>query len=67
MLITKWQGLKFEVVPSTFEEDLDKSSFSHPCDYVKETAKRKTLEVAERLSSQQVSNLWQKKLCYLCT
>ncbi|KAI0217810.1 putative bifunctional dTTP/UTP pyrophosphatase/methyltransferase protein [Lamellibrachia satsuma] len=46
-------GLKFEVVPSTFEEDLDKGSFSHPYDYVKETAKQKALEVAKRLSSEQ--------------
>lgn len=48
------QGLKFEVVPSTFEEDLDKSSFSHPYDYAMETAKQKTLEVAMRLLSEQV-------------
>ncbi|KAK2184778.1 hypothetical protein NP493_253g03070 [Ridgeia piscesae] len=46
-------GLKFEVVPSTFEEDLDKSSFSHPYEYVMENAKQKTLEVAKRLSSDQ--------------
>ena len=42
------------MVPSTFEEDLDKSSFSHPYEYVMENAKQKTLEVAKRLSSDQV-------------
>ena len=42
------QGLHFEVIPSTFEENLDKSTFT-PEDYVKETARRKTLEVAARL------------------
>ena len=44
------QGLKFEVVPSSFEENLDKSTFKHPYDYVKETAKQKTLEVARNLA-----------------
>ncbi|XP_013081981.2 probable bifunctional dTTP/UTP pyrophosphatase/methyltransferase protein isoform X2 [Biomphalaria glabrata] len=42
-------GLKFEVIPSTFEENLDKSQFT-PQEYVVETAKLKTSEVAERLS-----------------
>ncbi|KAK6172583.1 hypothetical protein SNE40_016210 [Patella caerulea] len=44
-------GLKFEVIPSTFEENLDKSQFSHPSEYVKETARLKTLEVAKRLKN----------------
>lgn len=44
------QGLKFEVVPSSFEENLDKSSFKHVYDYVKETARGKALEVANRLA-----------------
>ena len=43
-------GLKIEVIPSTFEENLDKAEFS-PQDYVLQTAKMKTLEVAERLSA----------------
>lgn len=43
-------GLKFEVQTSTFEENLDKSSFSHPCEYVKENAKQKAIEVWNRLS-----------------
>lgn len=36
-------GLKFEVIPSSFEENLDKSSFNHPSSYVKENAKQKCL------------------------
>ncbi|ORX98656.1 N-acetylserotonin O-methyltransferase-like protein-like protein [Basidiobolus meristosporus CBS 931.73] len=46
-------GLEFQVVPSTFPETLDKSTFSHAKDYVTETAKQKTLEVFERLQSSQ--------------
>eukprot|EP01084_Bolivina_argentea_P092220 165937_1 len=38
--------LKFEVIPSTFPENLDKSKFS-PSDYVKENAKLKALQVYE--------------------
>lgn len=48
--ILKMIGLKFEVQTSTFEENLDKSSFSHPCEYVKENAKQKAIEVWNRLS-----------------
>lgn len=48
--LLKTIGLKFEVVTSTFEENLDKSSFSHPCEYVKENAKQKAIEVWKRLS-----------------
>jgi septum formation protein len=44
--------LKFDVVPSTFSEDLDKSTFSHPSEYVNETAYRKALEVADKVRSQ---------------
>lgn len=44
-----FQGLKFTVVPSTFEENLDKSQFNHPKDYVLENAKQKALEVTRRL------------------
>lgn len=44
-------GLKFEVIPSGYEENLDKSLFKHPHEYVLETAKHKTLEVAERLKN----------------
>ena len=43
------QGLKFEVIPSTFEETLDKSAFKHPFDYVLENSKQKALEVAGRI------------------
>lgn len=46
-------GLVFEVIPSTFAEDLDKDSFSHPCEYVKENAKQKAMEVWKRLFQNQ--------------
>lgn len=42
-------GLPHEVLPSNFIEDLDASSFSHPCEYVKENAKQKAMEVWKRL------------------
>ncbi|XP_072118777.1 probable bifunctional dTTP/UTP pyrophosphatase/methyltransferase protein isoform X2 [Mobula birostris] len=42
-------GLRFEVVPSWFKENLDKSAFKTPYDYAKETAKQKALEVATRM------------------
>lgn len=48
--ILKMIGLKFEVHSSKFEENLDKNSFSHPCEYVKENAKQKALEVWNRLA-----------------
>ena len=38
------QNLEFEVIPSTFPEDLDKSKFT-PSEYVVENAKQKALEV----------------------
>ena len=49
--VLEWlfQGLKFIVVPSVFEENLDKSQFSHPKDYVLENAKQKALEVTNRM------------------
>ena len=44
-------GLGAVVVPSTFPEDLDKKLYS-PKQYVEENAKRKALEVFERLRAQ---------------
>ncbi|XP_065058753.1 probable bifunctional dTTP/UTP pyrophosphatase/methyltransferase protein [Rhopilema esculentum] len=44
-------NLKMEIVPSTFEENLDKSQFAHPSDYVKENSKQKAIEVFNRLNS----------------
>uniref|UniRef100_A0A0B6Z6B4 Uncharacterized protein n=1 Tax=Arion vulgaris TaxID=1028688 RepID=A0A0B6Z6B4_9EUPU len=41
-------GLKFDVLSSTFEENLDKSKYT-PSEYVLETARLKTQEVAEKL------------------
>ncbi len=32
-------GMKFSITTSTFEENLDKTTFSHPKDYAMETAK----------------------------
>jgi len=43
-------GIKCEIIPSTFEEDLDPKKYS-PDAFVTETAKFKVLEVSERLSS----------------
>lgn len=43
------QGFPFEVLPSTFEENLDKSSFSVPWEYAVETSRGKAREVANRL------------------
>jgi len=43
-------GLNFRIVPSNFEENLDKSSFNHPSAYVKENAKQKAIDVWRRLS-----------------
>lgn len=36
-LLEKLDMFQFQVMPSNFEEDLDKSSFSNPEDYVKAT------------------------------
>ncbi|XP_005093407.1 probable bifunctional dTTP/UTP pyrophosphatase/methyltransferase protein [Aplysia californica] len=51
-LILENVGLKFEVISSTFEENLDKTKYQ-PQDYVLETARCKTEEVAKRLASTQ--------------
>ncbi|XP_061580201.1 probable bifunctional dTTP/UTP pyrophosphatase/methyltransferase protein [Cololabis saira] len=42
-------GLRFEVVPSWFQETLDKRQFSTPQEYAVETARQKALEVARRM------------------
>jgi septum formation protein len=44
-------GLPVEVMTSNFIENLDKDSFSHPCEYVKENAKQKAVEVWKRLAA----------------
>lgn len=44
-------GLPVDVITSNFIENLDKDSFSHPCEYVKENAKQKAVEVWKRLSA----------------
>ena len=43
------KGLKFDIIPSRFEETLDKSAFKHPYEYVLENSKQKALEVAGRI------------------
>ena len=47
--------MKFEVHPSNFEENLDKAKFSKPYEYCLETARLKTLEVADKLYKEAVS------------
>ncbi|XP_028402666.1 probable bifunctional dTTP/UTP pyrophosphatase/methyltransferase protein [Dendronephthya gigantea] len=42
-------GLRFTSVPSLFEENLEKSLFSGPSEYAKETARQKALEVYHRV------------------
>lgn len=49
------QGLTFEVIPSTFEENLPKDQFSSPDLYVMENAKQKALEVLRRVFSDKES------------
>ncbi|KAI8582736.1 hypothetical protein K450DRAFT_170543 [Umbelopsis ramanniana AG] len=45
-------GLNFDVVPSLFPENLDKSTFREPSGYVSETSKGKALEVYQRLKDE---------------
>ncbi|CAO3690727.1 unnamed protein product [Umbelopsis ramanniana] len=45
-------GLDFDVVPSLFPENLDKSTFREPSGYVSETSKGKALEVYQRLKDE---------------
>lgn len=52
------QGLKFDVIPSRFEETLDKSAFKHPYEYVLENSKQKALEVAARIDRVSVSCMY---------
>lgn len=40
------------MIPSLFEENLDKSVFKHASDYVLENSKQKTLEVARRIDAE---------------
>ena len=43
-------GLKFEVIVSTFEENLSHASFPSAADYAAETSRQKALDVAKRAS-----------------
>lgn len=49
-------GVKYTSVPSLFEENLDKSSFSGPSEYAKETAKQKAMEVFNRIQQTKTSH-----------
>jgi hypothetical protein len=40
--------MNIKIIPSTFAEDLDKSQFASPFDYVIENSKIKALEVANQ-------------------
>lgn len=54
-------GLKPEIIPSTFEETLDKAQFSTPDEYVLATASGKANEVFQRVSSSSKDNNKEKK------
>ncbi|KAJ9595956.1 hypothetical protein L9F63_012849, partial [Diploptera punctata] len=49
--ILRGVGLKFEVCPSLYEEDLDPANYKNHGDFVVDTATNKVKEVAERLAS----------------
>ncbi|XP_066017969.1 probable bifunctional dTTP/UTP pyrophosphatase/methyltransferase protein isoform X2 [Pocillopora verrucosa] len=49
-LLALFAGLKFEVIPSRFEETLDKTAFKYPFEYVLENSRQKALEVAGRVN-----------------
>lgn len=50
--------MKFDIIPSRFEETLDKSAFKHPYEYVLENSKQKALEVAGRIDKVSVSCMY---------
>ena len=54
--IIKGLGIEFKVVPSLFPEDLDKSQFEFPQDYVAKTAQCKADDVWDRLQKQDNNN-----------
>lgn len=53
-LILENIGLNVEVMPSDFDENLQKSSFDCPEEYVKETALQKALCVAQQLKNETI-------------
>lgn len=48
--LLKSVNFTFDVFKPSFEENLLKSSFSHPCEYVKENAKQKAISVWQSLA-----------------
>ena len=63
MCFITFQGLKFDIEISNFEENLKKESFNSPLDYVKETAKQKVLEVTNRLYREVINSTKCLPLC----
>lgn len=55
------QGLKFDVIPSNFEENLDKKAFKHPYEYVLENSRQKALEVADRTNEVRLNIIVNRK------
>uniref|UniRef100_A0A1B6EAU3 Uncharacterized protein n=1 Tax=Clastoptera arizonana TaxID=38151 RepID=A0A1B6EAU3_9HEMI len=47
-------GLKFEIIPSTYEEDLNPESFKNHGIFAETTARNKVLELSERLSKDKI-------------
>jgi len=52
-LSSSTQGLKFDVVVSKFDENLDKSQFVGGADYAQATATHKAMEVATRMEKEE--------------
>ena len=48
MLPHYFQSFPMEVVPSSFEENLDKSQFAHAWEYVVSTSEGKAIDVASK-------------------
>ncbi|KAJ1847066.1 hypothetical protein LPJ70_001725 [Coemansia sp. RSA 2708] len=51
-------GIEYEVVPSTFAEDLDKAQFATAGDYVLENAVRKAADVHQRVAGESTKPLF---------
>jgi len=56
MLMLMQQLMPFDVVPSTFDEKLDKASFATAADYASETAMHKAKEVFHKLTANGKAN-----------
>ena len=56
---------RFFIIPSQFKEDLDKTQFAKPQDYVLETATQKALALEKSLLLQLLDQLWKEHLLTL--